>query len=61
MSLLEVTYRIEELYDRRTGQAVFEVWSANQATGYQWLVAECNTRADAREMVERCRAKEAKA
>jgi hypothetical protein len=61
MSLLEVTYRIEELYDRRIGRVIFEVWSANQATGYQWLVAECDTRADAREMVERYRAMEAKA
>jgi len=57
----EVTYRIEELYDRRISQVIYEVWSSNQATGYQWLVAECNTRDDAREVVKRYRAMEAKA
>ena len=57
----EVTYRIEELYDRRISQVIFEAWSSNQSTGYQWLVAECNTRADAREVVKRYREMEAKA
>jgi hypothetical protein len=49
----EVTYRIVELLDRRIGQVIYEVWSANQATGYQWLVAECNTRAEARGVIKK--------
>lgn len=57
---MTVTYRIVELLDRRRGQIVYEVWSANMATGYQWLVAECNSRADAREVMERHQATEAK-
>ena len=56
----EVTYRIVELLDRRIGQVIFEVWSSNPATGYQWLVAECNTRAEAREVVKRHQSMEAK-
>lgn len=57
---MTVTYRIVELLDRRIGQVVYEVWSANAATGYQWLVAECNTRAEAREVMRRHQEMEAK-
>jgi|688.fasta_scaffold302965_3 hypothetical protein len=56
----EVTYRIVELLDRRLCQVIYEVWGANQATGYQWLVAECNTRAEARDVVKRHQSMEAK-
>lgn len=56
----EVVYRIEELFDRRIGQVVYELWSSNPATGYQWLCGEYNTRANAREAIKRFRELEKK-
>jgi hypothetical protein len=49
------TFRIEELRDTRIGDVVFEVHGTNNDTGYTWLVAECNTRAEAREVIRRRR------
>lgn len=51
-----LTYRIVETLDpRRPGERWFEVWGGNPATGYEWLVAECNTRAEAREVMKQRR------
>jgi len=49
------TFRIEELRDTRIGDTVFEVHATNNDTGYTWLIAECNTRAEARELIRRRR------
>lgn len=47
------TFRIVELFDKRLGQTMFEVHAKNQDTGNSWLIAECNTRADARAVIRR--------
>ena len=47
------TFRIVELFDKRLGQTVFEVHAKNQDTGNSWLIAECNTKADARNVIRR--------
>lgn len=44
---------IVELFDKRLGQTVFEVHAKNQDTGNSWLIAECNTKADARNVIRR--------
>jgi len=49
------TFRIVELFDQRLGQTVFEVHVKNQDTGNGWLIAECNTRAEARDVIRRRR------
>ena len=43
-----VTYSIVETLD---GEC-FEVWGGNPATGYEWLIAEYDTREQAREMIQ---------
>jgi hypothetical protein len=45
----EWTYRIEEVYDRRLGQVVYELHTTLRATGASSLVGEYNTRAQARD------------
>jgi hypothetical protein len=47
------TFQIVELFDTRLGQKVFEVHAKNQDTGNSWLIAECNTRAAARDVIRR--------
>ena len=48
-----VTYRIVETLDpRRPGERWFEVWSSNEATGYQWKVGEYETHEHAAELVK---------
>jgi hypothetical protein len=48
-----VTYRIVETLDpRRPGERWFEVWGGNPATGYEWLIAEYDTREHARAMIQ---------
>ncbi len=47
-----LTYCITEIRSQEEGGAsVFEVWGRNHATGYEWLIAECNTREEARMLV----------
>lgn len=47
-----VTYRIvERSMVGSTGQRWFEVWGQNPATGYEWLIAEYDTRDAARIMI----------
>jgi len=49
----EYVYRIVETLDpRRPGERWFEVWGGNPATGYEWQIAECSTRTEARELVK---------
>jgi len=46
-------FRIVELFDKRLGQTVFEVYLKNGDTGNSFLIAECNTRAEARDVIRR--------
>jgi hypothetical protein len=48
-----VTYRIVETLDpRRPDERWFEVWGGNATTGYEWLIAEYDTREQARAMIQ---------
>ena len=47
------TFQIVELFDTRLGQKVFEVHAKNKDTGNSWLIAECNARAEARDVIRR--------
>jgi hypothetical protein len=44
----EYTYRIEEVYDKRLGQVIYELYSTLRASGVSSLLGEYNTREDAR-------------
>jgi hypothetical protein len=55
------SYCISEISDTRLGgQRIFEVWGRNAKTGYRWLIAECNSREEARAVVRRRREQEDK-
>jgi hypothetical protein len=41
------TYSIRQSADYVTQSSIFEVWGRTAATGYEWLIAEFNTRAEA--------------
>lgn len=58
--MAETTYRIFEEFDRRLGQTVFEVCQRPGGAEGWCLIAECNTRAEAREVVKRYREREEK-
>lgn len=45
-------YVIREHVCTVTQTPVFEVWGRNPATGYEWLIAEYNTRTEARMMIQ---------
>jgi len=48
----QISYCITEIRSTEEGGAsLFELWGVNHATGYQWLIAECNTRDEARMIV----------
>jgi hypothetical protein len=52
----QVSYCVTEVRSTEEGGAsLFEVSGRNHQTGYQWLVAECNTREEARAVVIRKR------
>lgn len=51
----DYTFTIEELFDKRLGQTVFEVYAKHKDAGRKCLIAECSTRADARELIRRRR------
>jgi hypothetical protein len=42
------TYRIEEVYDKRLGETIYELHTTLRSTGASSLVGEYGTRADAR-------------
>ena len=44
----EYTYRIEEVYDKRLGQVIYELYSTLRTSGVSSLLGEYNTREDAR-------------
>lgn len=46
------TYFIRETSDHN-GAVIYEVWSRNKTDGTECLLAETNTRAEARELVRR--------
>jgi hypothetical protein len=56
----DYTYRIEETYDKRLGQVVYELYSTLRKTGASSLMGEYNTRAQAREGMLRLRERDAK-
>jgi len=41
------TYSIRQSDDHVTRTPVYEVWGRTAATGYEWLIAEFDTRAEA--------------
>jgi hypothetical protein len=43
----DYTYRIEEVYDKRIGQVVYELHSTLRTSGVSSLIGEYNTRAEA--------------
>lgn len=48
----QIGYCITEIRSTEEGGAsLFEVWGVRYPTGYRWLVAECNTRDEARGIV----------
>jgi hypothetical protein len=49
----DYTYRIEEAYDKRLEQNVYELYSTYRPTGSASLIGEYNTRAQAREGMRR--------
>jgi hypothetical protein len=49
----DYTYRIEEAYDKRLGQVVYELYGTYRPTGSASLIGEYNTRAQAREGMRR--------
>lgn len=51
----DYTFTIEEIFDSRLSQTIFEVYAAHKDAGRKCLIAECNTRAEARELVKRRR------
>lgn len=51
-----VSYFVTEIHSQEEGgPSLFEVSGRNHQTGYVWLVAECNTREEARGVVIRKR------
>lgn len=46
------TFHIKELFDNRLGQTIFEVYAKHKDTGRTCLIAECSTRADARDVIK---------
>jgi hypothetical protein len=56
----DYTYRIEEVYDKRLGQVVYELHSTYRPTGASSLLGEYNTRQDARDGMLRQRARDTK-
>jgi hypothetical protein len=56
----DYTYRIEEVYDKRIGQVVYELLSTYRPTGVSSLLGEFNTRANAREAMVRQRERDSK-
>jgi len=49
----EYTYRITEVYDKRLGQMIYELHSTLRSTGAITLLGEYNSRAEAREGMQR--------
>lgn len=48
----QISYCITEIRSTEEGgPSLFEVYGVNHKTGYQWLIAECNTRDEARMVV----------
>lgn len=47
----EYAYCIAEVRDEQTSEPVYEVWGTNPTTGYHWLIAEYDTRDEARKMI----------
>lgn len=49
----ERVYRIVETLDpRRPDERWFEVWGGNPATGYEWMIAEYDSREHAEDLVK---------
>jgi len=55
----DYTYRIEETFDKRLGQVVYELISTYRPTGVSSLVGEYNTKQQAREGMLRFRERDA--
>lgn len=55
----DYTYRIEEVYDQRLGQVIYELYSTLRKTGASSLMGEYSTRADARDGMLRLRDRDA--
>ena len=51
----DYTYRIEEVFDKRLGQVIYELHGTYQPTGRGGLLGEYNTREAAREAMVRQR------
>jgi len=49
----DYTYRIEEVYNKRIGQVVYELYSTLRSSGVSSLAGEFNTRAAARDAIAR--------
>lgn len=51
----DYTFTIEELFDTRLGQTIFEVYAKHRDVGRKCLIAECSTRSNALELIRRRR------
>jgi hypothetical protein len=49
----DYTYRIQEAYDKRIGQVVYELYSTLRSSGVSSLIGEFNTRGEARDAMVR--------
>ena len=56
----DYTYRIEEVFDRRLGQVIYELHGTYQPTGRGCLLGEYNTREAARDAMVRQRERDSK-
>lgn len=60
MPRADYTYRIEEVYDKRLGQVIYELYSTYCPTGSSSLIGEYSTRNEAREGMIRQRDRDTK-